>query len=76
MARITAMERRDGERNNILDVGPATYKVFEKEGARYFQIDTYKKDDRECQGTVKQKIQFDKAFAKRLIALLRECFQL
>ena len=50
MARIeeTRLKKIDKEKNFIHETVQATYSVFDRDGERYFQIDTYGKDDRGC----------------------------
>jgi hypothetical protein len=72
MARIINIEKQDVDRNTVQDVVPATYRVFEKNGSKYIQIDTYGSHNREYPDQPSQKIQFDKTFAKKLISILIE----
>jgi len=74
MSRITAIEKKDMERNTRQGEVPATYCIFEKDGVKYFQIDTYGSPNRECPWQPSQTIQFDKIFAKRLVSMLIEEF--
>ena len=53
-----------------------TYSVFEIDGQKYFQIDTYGKSDREIPGKISQTIQLDKECAKFLVEKLRKEFDL
>ena len=78
MARLDKerFEEKSKEHNNVQDVVGAGYKFFELEGKKYFQIDTYGKDGREIPGKVSQSIQFDEEFARELVRLLREEFQI
>jgi len=70
MSRITSIEKIDTEKNNKQGEVPATYCVFEKDGEKYFQIDTYGSPDREYVGQPSQKIQFNGKFAKELVSIL------
>jgi hypothetical protein len=75
MARITSIEKIDKDRNTKQGVvRRATYCFFEKEGTKFFQIDTYGSPDREYGGQPSQKIQFDGEFAKKLVSILMENF--
>jgi hypothetical protein len=76
MARITSIEKRDKERYSKQEAVPALYCVFEKEGVKYFQIDTYGNQDREYSFQPSQYIQFDREFAKQLDSILTEEFDL
>lgn len=53
-----------------------TYSVFEKDGEKYVQIDTYGKGDRAIPEKISQSIQFDRASAKFLAELLEREFNL
>ena len=54
----------------------ATYTVFEKDGHKYIQIDTYGKDDRENPEKISQSLQLDEETAKFLVRLLIKEFDL
>lgn len=70
MSRITSLEKIEMNRNSKQGEVYATYCVFEKDGKKYFQIDTYGSENREYVGQPSQKIQFDKKLAKELVSLL------
>jgi len=70
MSRITTLEKIEMNKNTKHGEVQATYCVFEKEGKKYFQIDTYGSSERECIGQPSQKIQFDDKFAKKLVSIL------
>jgi hypothetical protein len=70
MALITTLERREKARNTIQDSVRATYCTFGKNGQKFFQIDTYGTNERENLDVPSQIIQFDKAFAKKLVSIL------
>lgn len=72
MANLT---RRDKERNTIQTEAEASYTVFEMNGERYFQIDTYGTRGRKEQGKVSQVLQFDEESVKLLIKLLTTEFR-
>ena len=78
MARIIKdrIYKTEKERNNIHQDVQASYTVFEKDGERYFQIDTYGKDDRMMPEKISQSIQIDKEMASTLIDLLKQTFAL
>jgi hypothetical protein len=71
MARIVKIERKTKERNNIHNIVPAIYCVFEKDGNKYFQIDTYGNRYRDNSEEPDQMIQFDKETAEKLINLIK-----
>jgi len=70
MSRITSLDKI--QMNGITKQGevPATYCVFEKEGEKYLQIDTYGSSEREYIGQSSQKIQFNGKLAKELVSIL------
>jgi len=70
MSRITNIERIEMDRNLKQGEVDATYCIFEKDGEKYFQIDTYGSENREFIGQPSQKIQFDRKFAKELVSIL------
>jgi len=70
MSRILEIVKKTKERNIVQDDVPAVYCVFEKDGNKYFQIDTYGNRDRECPEQANQMIQFDKVFAKKLVSII------
>ena len=74
MSRITTLEKIEMERNTKQGEVRATYCIFEKDGEKYFQIDTYGSEEREFVGQPSQKIQFNGAFAKKLVSILVEEF--
>jgi len=70
MSRITSIERIQMDGIKKQGEVPATYCVFEKDGEKYFQIDTYGSPERECVGQPSQKIQFNGNLAKELVSIL------
>jgi hypothetical protein len=71
MSRITTLERIEKDRNLLQNVDHhASYCIFEKDGEKYFQIDTYGSQNREDARKSSQIIQFDRKFAKELVSLL------
>jgi hypothetical protein len=75
MSRITTIEKRDMNRNTIQGVVPAKYCIFEKDGEKFFQIDTYGSPDRKYVEQASQTIQFNRKFAKELIEILIKEFE-
>ena len=57
-------------------VGEASYSVGCFGGEKIFQIQTYGSSERQAKGVASQTIQFDKAQAIELIALLQKEFDL
>ena len=78
MARIKNEEfqKISKERNSIHETVDATYCVFEDEGQKYFQIDTYGRNARKIPGKVSQSLQFDETMAKSLVHILSQEFNL
>jgi len=62
------------QKNSVHDEVHATYTVFEINGNKYFQIDTYGRADREMPEKISQSIQFDNDSAKYLVNLLVKTF--
>jgi hypothetical protein len=50
------------------------YAIFESEGNRYLQLDTYGSADRVIPGKVSQTVQLDESAAKELLRLIRHAF--
>lgn len=71
---IKDMEFLDKERNYVQNNVSAGYTYFDKDGKRYFQIDTYGTSDRQYVGKCSQTFQIDEQNAKDLISLLNKVF--
>lgn len=78
MAQISLdnIKKIEKNRNTIHEKVHATYTVFEMDGEKYVQIDTYGRIDRENPEKISQSIQFDKETATFLVNLLKEEFEL
>lgn len=78
MARIDLnnIKKIEKYRNTIHDRVHATYTVFEMEGKRFVQFDTYGRIDREMPEKISQSFQIDEATAEYLVSLLRKEFDL
>ena len=76
MALIRHFKRKHMERNSIHDEISATYTVFECDGHRFIQIDSYGRDEREIPGKKSQTIQLDREGAQQLYNILRAEFNL
>lgn len=63
-------------RNTVHKPTVATFSVFEEDGQKYFQIDTFGTEDRVMREKVSQAIQIDKSMAKKLVDILRNEFSL
>ncbi|MCR4759243.1 MAG: methionyl-tRNA formyltransferase [Oscillospiraceae bacterium] len=64
------LTREDKERNSVHTEVRATYTVFEEDGKKYFQLDTYGKATRQQPEKISQSLQLDQETAKYLIKLL------
>lgn len=78
MAQINVKDIKKIEkaRNSIHEEAPATYTVFEDGGEKYFQIDTYGRNDREFLEKISQSIQLTKESARVLVRLLIDTYDL
>ena len=78
MAQISleSIERIEKIRNVLHEKVHATYTVFEKDGQKYVQLDTYGKDDRDNPEKISQSIQLDEETARFLVKLLIKEFDL
>lgn len=78
MARLDleSIKKIEKERNSVHTKVSATYSVFEEDGKRYVQLDTYGKSDRVIPEKISQSIQFDRESAKFLVKLLMNEFDL
>ena len=78
MARIDVkkIRREDKYRNTIHEEVESTYTIFEKNGIKYFQIDTYGKSGRKLKGQSSQVLQLDESSVHELVCLLSEKFSI
>ena len=78
MARIelSTIGKIEKERNIVQEKVKATYSVFEVEGQKYLQIDTYGRNNRRIPDKISQTIQFDRETAEFLCELFRTEFNL
>ena len=78
MAQISleSIERIDKTRNVLHEKVHTTYTVFEKDGQKYVQLDTYGKDDRDNPEKISQSLQLDEETARFLVRLLIKEFDL
>lgn len=74
MALIRHFDRKHMERNSIHDEISASYTVFERDGRRFIQIDSYGRDEREIPGKKSQTIQLDRDGAQQLYRILQNEF--
>jgi hypothetical protein len=74
MALVRHFNRKHMERNSIHDEISASYTVFERDGRRFIQIDSYGRDEREIPGKKSQTIQLDQDGARQLYTILKSEF--
>jgi len=74
MALITSFEHKPMERNSIHIPIRASYSIFEQDGQRFIQIDSYGRESRKNPGTASQKLQLDEKSAQALFDILKETF--
>lgn len=70
------IKRIDKNRNLIHDKVHTTYTIFEADGNKYIQLDTYGKIDRENPEKISQSIQLDRETARFLVDLLVKEFNM
>ena len=73
---IKTMTKQDKARYSIQEEVEAKYSVFEKDGEKFFQIDTYGRSNRVETEKSSQIIQLDESSAKELIKLLVKEFNI
>lgn len=73
---LSNIKRIEKQRNYIHDEVYSTYTVFEADGKRYVQLDTYGRVGRENPEKLSQSIQFNKETAQFLFDLLGTEFDL
>lgn len=78
MAQISlgSIKRIEKNRNTIHEKVHTTYTVFEADGEKYVQIDTYGRIDRENPEKISQSVQLDKSAAQFLVDILTKEFSL
>jgi len=74
--RLDDIERIEKARNVLHEKVYTTYTSFEKNGQKYFQLDTYGTSSREIPEKVSQSFQLDENAARFLVKLLIEEFGL
>lgn len=73
---INNIERLEKQRNTIHEEVRATYTIFESEGEKYVQLDTYGREDRESPEKISQSIQLNRETARYLVKLLIDAYDL
>ena len=74
MALVTKLEQQTMTANRVHGPVNCTYSVFDEDGRRYLQIDTYGSAQRKIRGMKSQTIQLDEQTARQLKRLLDENF--
>lgn len=65
-------DKLEKTRNTVHQSVQSTYTIFEKDGEKFFQIDTYGAPDRKMPEKISQSIQLDKRMAEYLVKLLKK----
>lgn len=73
---LNSIERIEKSRNTLHEKVQTTYTVFEKDGRKYVQFDTYGKDDRDNPEKISQSLQFNEETARYFVRLLIEEFHM
>lgn len=73
---LKSIKRIEKQRNTVHEEVYSTYSVFELNGERYVQLDTYGRVGRENPEKLSQTIQFNKEIAEYLVNLLSKEFDL
>ena len=73
---LNSIKRIEKQRNIVHDEVYSTYSVFEIDGERYVQLDTYGRVGRENPEKLSQTIQLNRDTAKFLVDLLSREFNL
>ena len=73
---LNSIKRIEKQRNIVHDEVYSTYSVFEIDGERYVQLDTYGRVGRENPEKLSQTIQLNRDTAKFLVDLLSREFDL
>lgn len=76
LIKTTKMKKEEKIRNNVHNEARGTYTVFEENGEKYFQIDSYGSNKREMTEKISQSFQLDKESAKFLVNLLVKEFNI
>ena len=74
VALITEFTEIQSDTSNVHGGVECGYRMFEREGTTYLQLDTYGSRDRKFQGKVSQSIQVDERSAAELQRLIRRAF--
>jgi hypothetical protein len=75
MALIRRFEKKRMDRNSLHEEIEATYTVFERDGRKLIQVDSYGRDDRAIPGKKSQTFQLDREGAEALFQILKTEFR-
>lgn len=73
---LESIKKIEKQRNSIHEKVDTTYTVFELDGQKYVQFDTYGRLGRENPEKISQSFQIDKDTAQYMVALLSDEFGL
>jgi hypothetical protein len=73
---IDTIKKIDKEHYSVHEKVVTTYSVFEVDGKKYIQFDTYGKSSREIPGKISQSMQLDKESAICIVDMLRREFHI
>lgn len=73
---VDSIKKIEKARNSIHDRVRTTYTVFEQDGQKYVQFDTYGRIGRDDPEKISQSFQFDRETARYVVALLTSEFDL
>lgn len=73
---LAGLKKIEKYRNSVHEKVHTTYTIFEMDGKKYVQLDTYGSIDREHPEKISQSIQFDRETAAFLVDLLTQEFDL
>jgi hypothetical protein len=74
MALITEFNELQKERNQVHSVVECGYSIFDVDGTRYLQLDTFGSTERQIPGKTSQSIQLNERSAAQLKALIERAF--
>jgi len=74
MALLTSFELLRMDRNSVHAEAEATYSIFDHNGHRFIQFDSYGSKTRDLPGKKSQTIQLDENSARKMFDILRSHF--
>jgi hypothetical protein len=75
MALVRNIEEVAKQRTSVHEPVECSCAIFEVDGERYLQLDTFGSPTRTLKNKISQTVQFDRAGARRLRALLDKAFR-